>query len=71
MSTDAVGVTRALIMSHELQRLLEELCLLPEHGPESCVGDALERMDDVIGMLEPVEPTQDDGIPSRRLRLVT
>jgi hypothetical protein len=55
---------RALAMAYELSRLLGELTERPEHGPGSCVEDAWDRMEDVIGMLEPDE----DEVP--RLRLV-
>lgn len=56
--------TRALAMAYELSRLLGELTDRPEHGEGSCVADAWDRMEDVIGMLEPAE----DEMP--RLRLV-
>lgn len=64
---------RALAMAYELHRLLGELCDLPEHGPGSSVADAWDRMDDVIGLLEPVSlpPEYDDEKPTvRRLRLM-
>jgi hypothetical protein len=41
--------------AYELHRLLGELYERPEHGPGSCVEDAWNRKDDVIGMLEPDE----------------
>ena len=46
-------------MAIELQRLLGELCDLPENGPGSAIDDAWNRMDDVVEMLEP----QDLGDP--------
>jgi hypothetical protein len=55
---------RALAMAYELSRLLGELTARPEHGRGSCIEDAWDRMEDVIGMLEPDE----DEAP--RVRLV-
>ena len=55
---------RVLTMAYEISRLLGELTDRPEHGPGSRVADAWDRMEDVIGMLEPDE----DEVP--RLRLV-
>jgi hypothetical protein len=49
-------------MAYELSRLLGELT--DRHGLGSCVADAWDKMEDVIGMLEPDE----DEAP--RLRLV-
>jgi len=66
MSTDHA---RCLAMAYELHRLLGELNDRPENGEGSCVEDAWDRMDDVIGMLEPEEP--DDEKPTvRSLRVV-
>jgi hypothetical protein len=56
----SVDHARALTMAYELHRLLGELCELPENGEGSCVADAWDRMDDVIGMLEPDDP-DDEG----------
>jgi hypothetical protein len=53
---------RALAMAYELSRLLGELT--EQHGAGSRVEDAWDRMEDVIGMLEP------DGGDCPRLRLV-
>lgn len=61
---------RALAMARELQGLLEELNAHPEHGPGSCVEDALMRMEDVIGMLEPFPEEDDPVLPVPHLRLV-
>ena len=58
---------RALAMAHELHRLLGELYDTPEGGPGSCIEDAWDRMDDVIGMLEPVE-LGEDRPPTREER---
>jgi hypothetical protein len=51
---------RALAMAYELHRLLGELNDRPENGEGSCVEDAWNRMDDVIGMLEPEEDAPDE-----------
>jgi hypothetical protein len=61
---------RALAMAYELHRLLGELNDRPENGEGSCVEDAWNRMDDVIGMLEPVEPDPDERPTRRNLRLL-
>ncbi len=53
----AVSVEHALAMAQALERLQKELFDMPEHGPGSCVEDALHQMDSVIGMLEPEEST--------------
>jgi hypothetical protein len=45
----------ALARAYELSRVLGELTDRPEHGEGSCVADAWDRMEDVIGMLEPEE----------------
>jgi hypothetical protein len=50
-------------------RLLGELYDRPEGGPGSCVEDAWNRMDDVIGMLQPVEE-EPDRPPTREERRV-
>jgi hypothetical protein len=54
---------RALAMAYELQKLLEELCDLPEHGRGSCVEGACDHMDDVIAMLEPEPPSEEAQQP--------
>jgi hypothetical protein len=53
---------RALAMAYELHRLLGDLYdrPSPDGGPGSCVEDAWNRMDDVIGMLEPEEDAPDE-----------
>jgi hypothetical protein len=51
----SVDHARALAMAYELHRLLGDLNDRPENGEGSCVEDAWNRMDDVIGMLEPEE----------------
>lgn len=45
---------RALAMARELSSLLGELNKLAENGDGSSVDDAWNRMDDVIGLLEPL-----------------
>ena len=65
----SVDHARALAMAYELQRFLEQLKNRPEHGEGSCVEDAWERMDDVVGMLEPDDPEPEDKSP-RALRLL-
>jgi hypothetical protein len=50
----SVDHARALAMAYELHRLLGELYGRSEGGPGSSVEDAWNRMDDVIGMLEPL-----------------
>jgi hypothetical protein len=57
---------RALMMAYELSRLLGELTYRPEHGEGSCVADAWDKLEDVIGMLEPDE----DAAPRVRLVIV-
>lgn len=42
-------------MAYQLRQLLGDLCERPEHGAGSSIEQALDSMDDVIGMLEPVE----------------
>jgi hypothetical protein len=60
---------RCLTMACELRRLLGELCQQPGNGAGSCVEDAWERMDDVIGMLEPEdEELGEDRRPTREER---
>jgi hypothetical protein len=49
---------RALAMAYELRRLLGEIKDLPENGAGSAVEDAWNRMEDIIGLLE---PPRDDG----------
>jgi hypothetical protein len=64
----SVEHARCLAMAYELHRLLGELNERPENGEGSCVDDAWDRMDGVVGMLEPDEP--DEEAPRRNLRLV-
>ena len=45
---------RALTMARELHLLLGELVELPENEPGSSVEDAWFRMDEVVGLLEPL-----------------
>ena len=66
----SVDHARCRAMAYELHRLLGELFDRPEHGPGSCVEDAWNRMDDVIGMLEPDESDPDEKPTLRSLRLV-
>jgi hypothetical protein len=66
----SVEHARCLAMAYELHRLLGELNDRPENGEGSCVEDAWNRMDDVIGMLEPDEPDPDEKPTVRSLRLV-
>jgi hypothetical protein len=56
----SVDHARALSLAYELQTLLGELVYQPEFGEGSPVDDALNRMDDVIGMLQP----EDDWPPN-------
>jgi hypothetical protein len=65
----SVEHARCLAMAYELHRLLGELNERPENGEGSCVEDAWDRMDGVVGMLEPDEPDSEDE-PTRKLRLV-
>lgn len=58
----SVDHARALSMAYELQALLGELNDRPEFGEGSPVWDALDRMEDVIGLLEP----EDDWPPDPR-----
>jgi hypothetical protein len=61
--------TRALEMAQQLYDLLGELHDLPVNGPGSCVADAWDRMDDVIGLLEPDEPENDDDADRSQQRI--
>ena len=67
----SVDHARALAMAYELHRLLGELYDRPEGGPGSSVEDAWNRMDDVIGLLEPIQlpPEYDEKPTVRSLRL--
>ena len=53
----SVEHARCLAMAYELHRLLGDLYdrPSPNGGPGSPIEDAWNRMDDVIGMLEPDE----------------
>jgi hypothetical protein len=51
----SVDHARCLAMAYQLHHLLGELYDRPEGGPGSPIEDAWNRMDDVIGMLEPDE----------------
>ena len=61
----SVDHARCLPMAYELHRLLGELNDRPENGEGSCIEQAWDLMDGVIGYLEPVENESQDV---RRLR---
>jgi hypothetical protein len=60
---------RALAMAYELRCLLGEVNGRPENGAGSAVEDAWNRMEDVIGLLEPPDDAGDDADAPTPLRL--
>lgn len=64
----SVDHARCLAMAYELHRLLGELNDRPENGEGSCIEQAWDLMDGVIGYLEPEELASDGLRDVSRLR---